>query len=117
MNIEKPRSPGHCLGMLNAHMRTDILRGVHEGMFARKDQRDRGVHKKSPLEMLIESIEEVLAAFGDTNLIASVGPNPFNCDPRHYRFQQTRDYHHDITLLKSQLAGLREILAEIDMWD
>jgi len=84
------------------------------GMFARKDERDKGVHKKSPLEMLIESIEEVLAAFDDTSLIASVGPNPFNCDPRHYRFQPARDYHHDITLLKSQLAGLREILAEIE---
>ena len=117
MNIEKPCSPGHCLGMLNANMRTDILRYVHEGMFARKDERDRGVHKKSPLEMLIESIEDVLVTFESSNLIASVGPNPFNTDPRHYRFQPMRDYHHDITLLKSQLAGLREILAEIDMWD
>ena len=39
------------------------------------------VHKKSPLEMLIESIEEVLAGFDDTSLIASVGPNPFNSVP------------------------------------
>src|SRR5688500_1131577 len=107
MNIEKPCSPGHCLGMLNANMRTDILRGVHEGMFVRKDERDRGVHKKSPLEMLTESIEDVLATFESSNLIASVGPNPFNIDPRHYQFQPARDYHHDITLLKSQLAGLR----------
>ena len=123
MKIEKPCSPGHCLGMLNANMRTDILRGVHEGMFARKDERDRGVHKKSPLEMLIESIEDVLAVFDGSNLIETVGPNPFNTDPDYrppvrgiptHEFQSEPAYHHDIALLKSQVAALREILAEIE---
>jgi hypothetical protein len=117
MKIEKPCSPGHCLGMLNANMRTDILRHVHEGMLSQKDQRDRQLHKKSPLEMLIESIEDVLTVFKGNALVATIGPNPFNTDPRYLRFQPEPDYHHDIGLLKSQLASLREILVEISRWE
>lgn len=52
MKIEKPYSPGHCLGMLNDNMRTDILRSVHEYIESKKDQHD----KKSPLVILIASI-------------------------------------------------------------
>ncbi len=109
MKIEKPCSPGHCLKMLNDYMRTDILRSVHQRIQARMDQRD----KKSPLEILIESIEEVLATFEGSNLFECVGPNPFNSDPR-YRFHPEHDYQHDIKLLKSQLGSLREILAGLD---
>ena len=109
MKIEKPCSPGHCLGMLNDNMRTDILRDVHQGIEARMDRRG----KKSPLEILIESIEDVLAAFEGSNLFERVGPNPFNSDPS-YRFQPEPDYRHDIKLLKSQLGSLREIFASLD---
>ena len=109
MKIEKPRSPGHCLMMLNNHMRTDMLRNVHEGIWARRDQRG----KKSPLALLIESIEEVLEVFDESNLVACVGPNPFNREPG-YRFQPEADYDHDVQLLKSQLGSLREILEELD---
>ncbi len=112
MRLEKPCSPGHCLGMLNDNMRTDILRGVHQHIQARMDQRD----KKSPLEILIESIEEVLGTFEGSNLFKCVGPNPFNNDPR-YRFHPEPDYHHDIQLLKSQLESLREILTSLDIFD
>ncbi len=109
MKIEKPCSPSHCLKMLNDYMRTDILRSVHQRIQARMDQRD----KKSPLEILIESIEEVLATFEGGNLFECVGPNPFNSDPR-YRFHPEPDYQHDIRLLKSQLGSLQEILASLD---
>jgi hypothetical protein len=109
MKIEKPCSPGHCLGMLNDNMRTDILRDVHQGIKARMDQRG----KKSPLEILIESIEDVLATFEGSNLFERVGPNPFNSGP-FYRFQPEPDYRHDIKLLKSQLGSLRELFASLD---
>ena len=109
MKIEKPCSPGHCLGMLNDNMRTDILRSVHQFARARMDQRG----KKPPLEILIESIEEVLATFEGSHLVEPVGPNPFNTDPR-YRFDPEPDYQHDIQLLKSQLGSLQEILASLE---
>ncbi len=83
--------------MLNANMRTDILRHVHGGIENRKDKPSR----KSPLVMLIESIEEVLEVFDDES------------DPKYYRFEQEVDARHDVKLLKSQLASLHEILAEI----
>jgi len=108
MKVEKPCSPGHCLGMLNDNMRTDILRSVHRSIETRMDQRS----KKSPLEILIEAIEEVLATFDGRNLLESIGPNPFNKE-RLYRFQREPDYQHDITLLQSQLGSLQEILARL----
>lgn len=101
MTIEKPCSPGYCLGMLHDHMRTDMLRDVHHGIAARRDQRG----KKSPLEMLIESIEEVLTSCAGGNLLQRLGPNPFNSDPC-YRVQPEPDYRHDITLLQSQMGAL-----------
>ena len=125
MKIEKPVSPGHCLGMLNDHMRTDMLRGVHKGVRARMDEQDakwearpRGQsdsqsRRKSPLEMLIESIEDVLARFEGRDLFAVIGRNPFNAGP-YRRFQREPDYHHDIALLKLQLQALREILASLE---
>jgi hypothetical protein len=121
MKVEKPCSPDHCLGMLNDNMRTDILRAVHEGMRARMDAQDAKLlgnrhgeaQRKSPLEMFIESIENVLARFEGRDLFAALGPNPFNANPR-YRFQSESDYRHDIALLRSQLGALREILAEIE---
>ena len=109
MKLEKPCSPAHCLGMLNANMRTDILRHVHGGIEERKDKPPR----KSPLVMLIESIEDVLEVFDDESLFLAVGPNPFNSDPKYYRFEQEADARHDVKLLKSQLASLLKILAEI----
>ena len=125
MKVEKPCSPGHCLGMLNDNMRTDMLRYVHEGVRARMDAEDakwearpRGQlggqsRRKSPLEMLIESIEDVLARFEGTDLFAAVRRNPFNAGP-YRRFQPESDYRHDIELLKSQLGSLREILASLE---
>jgi hypothetical protein len=95
--------------MLNDHMRTDILRSVHQSIESRIDQRD----KKSPLEILIESIEQALVTFEGSNLFGSVEPNPFNVNP-HYRFCREPDYQHDIKLLKSQLFSLQEILASLD---
>jgi hypothetical protein len=83
-----------------------------------QDERLRGTprgeaRRKSPLEMLIESIEDVLARFEGSDLFAVIGPNPFNVNPRH-RFQPELDYHNDIKLLKSQLGSLREILASLE---
>ena len=100
MPLEKPCSPGHCLGMFNDYMRTDMLRHVHQSLQARMDQRGT----RSPLALLIESIEDVLGVF----------------DPR-YRwstpgFRPATACHHDITLLQSQLAGLRELSAGLDRW-
>ena len=109
MKLEKPCSPGHCLGMLNANMRTDILRHVHGGIETRKDKPPR----KSPLVMLIESIEDVLEIFEDERLFLTTVPNPFNSDPKYYRFDQETDSKDDVKFLKSQLASLREILAKI----
>jgi hypothetical protein len=114
MPREKPCSPGHCLGMLHAYRRTARLRHVHQSIQARMDQRGT----KSPLALLIESIEEVLGVFEGSDLLEGVGPNPFNRDPR-YRWS-TRGFrpetacHHDITLLQSQLGGLRELCAGLD---
>ena len=109
MKLEKPCSPGHCLGMLNANMRTDILRHVHSGIEERKDKPPR----RSPLVMLIESIEDVLELFDDESLFLTTSPNPFNSDPKYHRFEQETDSRHDVQILKSQLASLRKILAEI----
>ena len=109
MKVEKPCSPGHSLGMLNDNMRTDILRSVHQGIEERREHRG----DKSPLEMLIESIEEVLITFESREPLTSIGPNPFNADPS-YRFHPESDYQHDIRLLKSQIRSLREILASLN---
>lgn len=109
MRMEKPCSPGHCLGILNAQMRTDILRKVHQGIEARTDQRG----KKSPLEILMESIEDVLKTCEDVSLLAFLGRNPFHHDPS-YRFHPESDYHHDMRLLKHQLRALQEIWASLD---
>jgi hypothetical protein len=86
-----------------------MLRGVHQGIEARRDQRG----KKSPLAILIESIEEVLTTVAGGNRLARLGPNPFHSDPS-YRFQPEPDYRHDITLLQSQLGALREIVASLE---
>lgn len=94
--------------MLNENMRTDILRSVHQRIQVRMDQRD----KKSPLEILIESIEEVLGTFEGINLYECVEHNPFNIDPG-YRLNPEPDYNHDFNLLRSQLRSLREILASL----
>jgi len=65
MPLERPCSPGHCLGMLNEYMRTDILRRVHQAIHARLDQRGT----RSPLLILIESLEDVLGIFaGDYHM-------------------------------------------------
>jgi hypothetical protein len=108
MKLEPPVSPGHCLGMLNANMRTDMLRSVHQGIEARKDQRSQ----RSPLEILIASIEDVLATVDGQHLLVAVGPNPFNTEPG-YRFQGESDFHYDVKLLKSQLRALRKIVASL----
>ena len=108
MKLEKPCSPRHCLGMLNANMRTDILRHVHGGIEKRKDKPPR----KSPLVMLIESIEDVLELFDDESMFLTTIPNPFHTET-FYRFNLEVDCPYDIELLKSQLASLRKILAEI----
>jgi hypothetical protein len=127
MNLTTPRSPGHCLGMLNAYMRTDMLRHVHEGVRARQErqeaQQPSRSQRLSPLDMLIASIEAVLTVFDGTNFFERVGPNPFNSDP-HYRrpirglpthgFQPEPCYHHDIALLKSQLKSLHAIRASLE---
>jgi hypothetical protein len=74
----------------------------------------------SPLALLIESIEEVLGVFEGHQLFAGVGPNPFNRDPRSRwstrGFRPETVCHHDITLLQSQLGGLRELSAGLDSW-
>ena len=112
MKIEKPCSHGHCLKMLNDNMRTDILRRVHQHIHARMDQRD----KKSPLEILIESIEEVLETLEETNRLECVDRNQFNMNPGD-RFNPGPDRKHDIKLLKSQLGSLRAIDASLDKFD
>ena len=104
--FEKPCSPGHCLRMLNENMRTDILKNVHQGIHQQKEKKS----KKSPLVMLIKSIEDVLALFGSINL--RVERNPFNAD-RYYHFDPEQDYQHDIKLLKFQLKELKKILKDI----
>ena len=93
-----------------------MLRHVHQSLQARMDQRGT----RSPLALLIESIEEVLGVFEGRQLFAGVGPKPFHRDPR-YRwstpgFRPETACHHDITLLQSQLAGLRELSAGLDRW-
>ncbi len=95
--------------MLNDHMRTDLLRRVHQGITARMDQRGQ----KSPLAILIESIEEVLTTFANRTLLEAIGPNPFNIEPS-YRFSLESDYRHDVKLLHSQLRSLRALLASLD---
>ena len=116
MPLEKPCSPGHCLGMLNDHMRTDILRSVHEHIQAQRDQR----RQRSPLDMLIKSIEAALRVFEGRTLLMGMGPNPFNADPCYHPaargFQVEEAYHHDIALLHAQLGGLRELRAGMSRW-
>ena len=112
MSIGKPRSPGDGLRILNENMKTDILRHIHEQMHARNAQKD----KPSPLQMLVESIEQVLRIFGTMNLARSVSPNPFNIYS-HHNFNQEAAYSHDIDLLKTQLGHLRETLAGLDDLD
>jgi hypothetical protein len=77
--MERPRSPGDCLRILNENMKTDILRYIHEQIHARKAQ----AANQSVLKMLIGSIEQVLEIFGRNNLVTSVSPNPFNIHAKH----------------------------------
>lgn len=116
MPLEKPCSPGHCLGMFNDSMQTDMLRHVHQSIQAHRDQRGT----KSPLVLLIESIEDVLRVFESRNYYEGVGPNPFNRDPRSRwstrGFRPETACHHDITLLQSQRGALREIYAGLEHW-
>ena len=90
-------------------MRTDVLRHVHGSIEKRKDKPAR----KSPLVMLIESIEDVLEIFEDESRFLTTVRNPFNSDLKSYRFEQETDWKHDVKLLTSQLASLREILAQL----
>ena len=76
---------------------------------------DRSIRKKLPLDVLIESIEEVLGNEDDYHPMMSIGRNPFNSEPR-YRFNPELDYKHDIKLLKYQLGALREISAGLDQF-
>lgn len=108
--FEKPVTPTHCLQILNATMRTDILRTVHEAMHVRKAQ----PQPASPLHMLIGSIADTLEVWGSGEFLPLVGPNPLN--PAHYPFDREQDYHHDIALLTCQLQALQEILADIEKW-
>ena len=56
MPLEKPCSPGHCLGMFNDYMRTDMLRHVHQSLQARMDQRGTRSHRwPSSLRVLRKS--------------------------------------------------------------
>ena len=97
-------------------MQTDMLRYVHQHIQARLDHRGT----PSPLVMLIESIQAVLEVFDDGHLCARVGPNPFNRDPRSRwstrGFRPETACHHDLALLRSQLASLHEIRAGLDRW-
>lgn len=116
MPLERPCSPGHCLGMLNASMRTDILRRAHQAIHARLAQRGQ----RSPLAMLIESLEDVLGVLTGCHRVEGIGPNPLNSDP-HYRFSARgfcpeTAYQHDRTLLPSQLEALRELRAGLERW-
>jgi hypothetical protein len=102
--------------MLNDYMRTDMLRRVHQAIQARLDQRG----KRSPLVMLIESLEDVLGVFAGGHRVEGIGPNPFHSDP-HYRisargFCPETACQHDLALLQSQLEALRELRASIDRW-
>ena len=110
MNVEKPCSPGHCLGMLNNNMRTDILRSVHQHIEQRREQKDQ----RTPLEIVIESIQHVLNLFEKTNRFECVERNPFNTDINFVRFDRKSDYQHDIKLLRYQLNSLLELLKGID---
>jgi hypothetical protein len=51
-------------------------------------------------------------------LLADVGPNPFNSDPRHRwparGFRPETAVRHDIALLQSQLEALRELRASLN---
>ena len=107
MPLERPCSPGHCLGMLNEYIRTDILRRVHQAIHARLDQRGT----RSPLLILIESLEDVLGIFAGDYHMEGIRPNHFNSDPHYCVF--TRGFcpemacQYDLALLQSQLEALR----------
>lgn len=102
--------PTHSLQILNATLRTDILRHLH-GLI---QNRRRHQGKKSPLIILIESIEDILDVFSDSRFFACVAPNPFNTEHFSFLFDPEQSYRHDIELLTFQLRSLREILAEIE---
>ena len=110
MELESPCSPGHCLGMLNAHMRTDVLRSVHEYVLTCKERHD----PRSPLELLIEALQHTLSRYPQQLSEHSIGPNPFNNDGRYQPFNPTADYRHDRKLLNDQLAGLQRLYDSID---
>ncbi len=86
--------------MLNANMRTDMLRSVHQGIAERKKQ----PHQKSPLEMLIESIEQTLVSFEGGEHVAAIGPNPFQTDPPG-RFEPDSDYQTVTQRIQSPYAA------------
>ena len=108
MTFETPCSPSHCLLMLNETMHSDILRLVHETVYALKDKEQR-----SPLAYLIESLETTLDRYQhlDSSIIDI---NPFNADPRHpFTFNPERAYSHDMKLLAFQLEALKKIRSEL----
>lgn len=109
MKPEKPCSPSHCLGMLNDNMRTDILRNVHEYLLDRKAQNDQ----RSPLELLLESINHTLGRFKHSRSFEQVERNPFNVDENVRQFNLQLDAQHDMKLLRSQRAGLQALYDSI----
>lgn len=111
MRVEKPVSPQHCLQMLNENMNTTLLMYIH-AVF--KKRRDSGI-KESPLETLIHSIEYTLSLCEQKIELKSLKDNPLNTNSRRYPRDRVAEYQDDIKLMLSQLDGLHELLAEVDV--
>lgn len=104
MEIDSPSSPGHCLKILNEHMRTDLLRSLH----ARLEEGRDGSPGSSPLDSLIESIKWTLASVPRPDNGDSVEVNPLNLNAVIHGVSMD-DQTHDIKLLAKQLLYLEKL--------
>jgi hypothetical protein len=104
VEIDSPSSPGHCLKILNEHMRTDLLRSLH----ARLEEGRDGSPGSPPLDSLIESIKWTLASVPRPDNGDSVEVNPLNLDAVIHGVS-TDDQTHDIKLLAKHLLYLEKL--------
>ncbi len=85
---------------------------VHGGIYARQEANDT----RSPLELLIHSIDDVLDVVDMAYPAECLDRNPVTFK-LHYPFDAQTDREHDIRLLKRQVKALKAILREINAWD
>ncbi len=106
-----PASPGHSLKMMNDHMKTDVLRLIHEHLISLREQKV----DDSPLEQLAKNLKLVLSNVDNLTFCNSINRNPFNIEPS-YNFDEKKDFQHDLKLMKHHLKCHLKTIKELEMF-